>query len=118
MLNRRKLLIVDDEKDLCQLLKTYSANKGFDVSLSHTLKDGLTALNTIHPDIVFMDNNLPDGDGWSAAKKISLDFPEMHIILISAYRYSPAEIPANDHFRVLEKPFSKTDLDKQFAIIK
>ncbi len=117
MQNRRKVMIVDDEMDLCLLLKTYSVNKGFEVFLSHTLKEGLSTLQNVHPDIIFMDNNLPDGDGWSAAKKISIDFPETYIILISAYHASPSDLQQSAHLKVIEKPISKTDLDKHFATI-
>ena len=92
-------------------------SKGFEVFLSHTLKEGLATLNMIQPDIIFMDNNLPDGDGWNAAKKISEDFPGIYIILISAYHITQSDFVQTPHLKVIEKPISKIDLDKHFATI-
>jgi len=112
---RRKVLIIDDEIDLCHLLKSYFLRKDYEVYLSHTLEQGLAFLKTLKPDIVFLDNNLPDGIGWSIAPEIAASFPDTHINLISAFHPILPEMPNNVNFTVIEKPISLTDLDKQFA---
>jgi len=114
-MHRRKVLIIDDEIDLCHLLKSYFLRKGYEVYLSHTLEQGLSFLRTLHPEIVFLDNNLPDGTGWSIAPKIASELPETYINLISAFHPTIPDMPLNARFSLIEKPISLTDLDKQFA---
>lgn len=111
----RKVLIIDDEIDLCHLLKSYFLRKNYEVYLSHTLEQGLSFIKTLKPDIVFLDNNLPDGFGWQIAPEIARDYPEAYINLISAFHPTKPEMPANANYNIIEKPISLTDLDKQFA---
>lgn len=114
-MHRRKVLIIDDEIDLCHLLKSYFLRKGYEVYLSHTLEQGLAFLKTLKPDILFLDNNLPDGVGWNAAPEIASQLPATHINLISAFHPIKPSMPEGARFSVIEKPISLTDLDKQFA---
>ncbi|RYE52567.1 MAG: response regulator [Sphingobacteriales bacterium] len=79
MPSQRKVLIIDDEIDLCHLLKSYFLRKNYEVYLSHTLEQGLAFLRTLNPEIIFLDNNLPDGTGWSVAPQIAREFPETYI---------------------------------------
>jgi len=118
MHDRRKVLIIDDEIDLCLLLKGYFLRKNYEVYLSHTLGEGISFLRSIRPDIVFLDNNLPDGIGWSAAPELAGEFPQMYINLISAFHPAMPEMPENARFNVIEKPISLTDLDKQLSEIE
>ena len=110
-----KVLIIDDEIDLCLLLKSYFTRQGFEVVLSHALEDGLKQLKTVSPDILFLDNNLSDGLGWKIAPDIIQEYPEMAIYLISAYHPSVPSMPAGARFHVIEKPISFADLDRYFA---
>ena len=58
---RLKVLIIDDEKDLCLLIKAYLSRKNCDVHTAYTLSEGLMQVDQFLPDILFLDNNLPDG---------------------------------------------------------
>lgn len=118
MYDRRKVLIIDDEIDLCLLLKSYFLRKNYEVYLSHTLEEGVSFLKTLQPDILFLDNNLPDGIGWSVAPQLASQFPNMYINLISAFHPVNPEMPANARYSVIEKPISLTDLDKQLAEVQ
>ncbi len=115
--NRKKVLIIDDEIDLCLLLKSYFVRKNYDVYLSHTLEDGLSFLNTLKPSIVFLDNNLPDGTGWSVAPDIASSHPEIYINMISAFHPAIPPMPQNAKYSVIEKPISFSDLDRQLTRI-
>ena len=100
----KKILIIDDEFELCLLLKLHLAGKGHEVEISYNLKDGLLKLNAFHPDIIFLDNNLPDGYGWENASNIINEHPFVKINLISGIRpIFPADI-TNENIRILEKP--------------
>jgi len=111
----KKILIIDDETDLCLLLKDYFVRKNYEVIVSHTLKEGVTILNALHPKILFLDNNLPDGVGWDMANVIATDFPDTYIVLISAFHSTVPKMPIGSHFRVIEKPISMYELNKQFS---
>lgn len=114
-MNRKKVLIIDDEIDLCHLLKSYFLRNNYEVYLSHTLEQGLSFLKALKPDIVFLDNNLPDGLGWSIAPEIASGFPDIQINLISAFHPQLPEMPEGARVFVIEKPISLTDLDRRFS---
>ena len=110
MSDRKKVLIIDDEVDLCLLLKAYLNRRNYEVYYSHTLKEGLSQFNQIQPDILFLDNNLPDGTGWEKALLLLEQYPDLQVHLISAYQASTPEKAASA-FKVWEKPLTLKDLD-------
>ena len=83
----KRVLIIDDETDFCLLMKNYFIRKNYEVHIFHTLAEGMKNMETIKPDIIFLDNNLPDGLGWEKTEYISKHFPHTRINLISAYQY-------------------------------
>ena len=112
---KRKVLIIDDEVDFCLLMQFYLSKKNCDVSFSHTLKDGLGSIKNKAPDIVILDNNLPDGLGWPAANSILDAAPEVHLFLISANKPGNKDGISNsinsNHLQVVEKPISISQID-------
>ena len=72
--NRNTVLIVDDEINICEVIRLYVEKEGFDSVIAH---DGVTAIDKFKqtkPDIVLLDIMLPIKDGWhmvniSKAKK-------------------------------------------------
>lgn len=117
MSSEKNILIIDDETDLCLLLKDYFVRRNYNVILSHSLEDGEKVLSTVDPDILFLDNNLPDGIGWTTAPAIAEAHPSTYIVLISAFHPEVPNMPTNTRFKVLEKPISFVDLDKQLAAV-
>ena len=127
-MGKKKVLIIDDEVDFCLLMQFYLSKKNCDVSISHTLHDGLGRVQNNRPDIVILDNNLPDGLGWPAAKNILEAAPDVHLFLISANKPNIFNIKndKNDKndtdindgdldvnkFHVVEKPISISQIDK------
>lgn len=108
-----KILIIDDEEDYCQIMKHYFEVKNYEVSVANTLMDGLNLLEQIKPDILFLDNNLPDGEGWDHIDEIILKNPFLHIHLISAYK-SRNQVAAESNIWVWEKPISLQKFDVIF----
>lgn len=110
---QRKVLIIDDEVDLCLLIRAHLHKLGYTARIAHTLGDGLRQLHADTPDILLLDNNLPDGTGWSRVVEINQQFPGMNIILISAVSsghefYQTLNFP----FRMMEKPIQLSELNK------
>ena len=83
-LNKTRIVIVDDEQDLCFLLSSMLKAQGFEVESFFTLKAGMTGISRLKPQWVILDNNLPDGLGWEHNGEIMQKAPGVHIINISA----------------------------------
>ena len=65
-----KILVVDDDKNICELLKLYLENDGYTVYVAN---DGQAAVNTFHaksPELVLLDIMLPKMDGWQVCREI------------------------------------------------
>lgn len=110
---RLKVLIIDDEEDLCLLIKTYLSRKNCEVFTANTLSEGLRQVEKLSPDILFLDNNLPDGLGWDKADTIVAEHPTIQLHLLSAY--NAPQIKDNlPVIKIWEKPISLRDLDRYF----
>ena len=111
-----KILIVDDENDFCEIMKNYFTKKGYEVSIAGTLKEGMALLKEIRPDILFLDNNLPDGQGWDATDEIVEIIPQIKTFLISAHKnqFTPHSNNTGYNIMVWEKPISMSTLNSVF----
>jgi DNA-binding response OmpR family regulator len=109
---KRKALIIDDEFELCMLLKLYLIEKDYEVAMAFNLKDGINKIECFHPSIVFLDNNLPDGSGWQMTQEILEHYPSIKISLISALRPSVPSSISYENIFIMEKPLSKKEIDK------
>lgn len=110
-MDKKKVLIIDDEVDFCLLMQFYLSKKNCDVSISHTLYEGLGSVDNNNPDIVILDNNLPDGLGWLEAKNILAAHPEVHLFLISANKPGTKLDYDDLKCHIVEKPISITQID-------
>ncbi|MEO6613719.1 MAG: response regulator [Chitinophagaceae bacterium] len=110
----QKILIIDDETDFCMIMKNYFMKKGYNVDLAHTLEEGMALLKEIRPDIVFLDNNLPDGDGWDCAEQIVEIIPQVRAYLISAHRDRSTVQSKAKNIVIWEKPISLHVLNDLF----
>ena len=114
MNSRKKVLIIDDEVDLCTLMKQYFLRKDYEVYIANTLGDGIHRLNEILPDYLFIDYNLPDGLGWDKLPELYERHPNIQYHLISAFRPNiPVDIDGAK-LTVWEKPISLKALDNFF----
>jgi DNA-binding NtrC family response regulator len=110
----KKILIIDDEVDYCMIMKSYFIRKGYEVRIAYSIKEGFDSLKAFRPSTLFLDNNLPDGNGWDCIEEIVELFPHIQAFLISAHRnYSPLH-DRYSNITVWEKPISMETLDKLF----
>ena len=65
-----KVLIVDDDKNICDLLRLYLEKEGYSVILSHDGEEAVVKFNALKPDIVLLDVMLPGLDGWQVCREI------------------------------------------------
>jgi len=112
-----KVLIVDDELDICYLLSGILKQKQFQTAYVTSLSDAEIALKKDPPAIVFLDNHLPDGFGLDYISSIRKRYPPIKIVMITAHD-SPAErrkayAEGVDEF--IPKPFSR---DAIYSVIE
>ena len=107
-----KILIVDDEVDICYFLSRNLNRKSYDASYVNTLKEARTAISENNPAILLLDNHLPDGLGMDFASEIKKDYPALKIVMITAHDTPNDRSTANkngiDCF--LSKPFMMTEV--------
>lgn len=108
----KKILIVDDEEDLCLLMKIYFTRKNYEVNIANTLQEGLMKIASFKPDVLFLDNNLPDGLGWDEAPILLDKYPSLSIHLISAFHPNIPNHIDQHRLRVMEKPFTQKQLSE------
>ena len=77
-------LIVEDEIDICFLLTGILRKKNLQTSFVNNIHEARNVLATMHPSILFLDNNLPDGYGVDFIQQIKLSHPLTRIIMITA----------------------------------
>ena len=77
-------LIIDDDQDLCFLLKNVLKSKVNSVHIAGTLQEGKELLTKSNPEVIFLDNNLPDGQGVMFISLFKHIAPQAKIIVISA----------------------------------
>lgn len=80
-----KILIIDDDKDICLLLEKFLTKKGYEAHYEVTGEEGIKALKKKHYDLVISDYRLPDDDGINILKKIKIINPESAVIIITGY---------------------------------
>jgi two-component system OmpR family response regulator len=108
--NYKLALIIDDDDDLCQMLKTI-LNSTFDnVDFAHNLEMGKEFLSRSAPDVVFLDNNLPDGQGVTLIKYIKTNLSSTAVIVITAMGNSKEKAMEYGADVFLEKPLTYSSI--------
>ncbi len=107
MPTRKKILLIDDDKDFGILMKILLINENFEFLVAHTLIQGMLLLEKENPEFVFLDNMLPDGLGWEKAEYILTNYPQTQLNLLSGFNVPKTSAST---FRILEKPLTKIEL--------
>lgn len=79
------VLIVEDELDICYLLSGILKRRNLNTSYVTSLVAAEKQLNTINPNILFIDNHLPDGFGIDFISGIKVTHPLIKIVMITAH---------------------------------
>jgi len=85
MTDNNKVLIVDDELDICYLLSGMLRQRNFQTGFVNSISEAATALQTNAPSLLFLDNHLPDGFGLEFIPFVKKNYPEIKIIMITAH---------------------------------
>ncbi len=90
----KKILVIDDEEKLRNLLTKIISYEGFEVYQAGNCKTALKTIEQVDIDVVICDVKLPDGNGVELSKEIKARFPLIEIILLTAYGNIPDSVQA------------------------
>lgn len=109
-----KVLIIDDEADICYLLSTLLKQKNLETDYVNTLSDAALALKKDTPEIIFLDNHLPDGLGLNFIEYIKSHYPQIKIVMITAHDTADARMHALQEgaHSFIGKPFTRDTIYK------
>ncbi len=113
----KKVLIVEDEADICLLLNIILKDDEVDVEHVKNLANAREFLSSQVPSVILLDHKLPDGHGLEFIEYLKVNYPTIKIIMLTGYKPStPREIALSDHADIfLEKPFTR---EQVYASVK
>jgi two-component system response regulator HydG len=80
-----RILVIDDDVDMCLLLKRFLTKNGYEVTLAHSGKKALEELENLEPNLVLCDFRLEDIDGKELLVKIKERYPRTPVIIVTGY---------------------------------
>ena len=106
-----KILVVDDEKNICELISLYLVKEGFEPVCAYDGEDAIKQFNAQPFDLVLLDIMLPKKDGWQVCREIRQS-SRVPIIMLSAKgetfdKVLGLELGADDY---VTKPFDSKEL--------
>ena len=107
-----KILLVDDDRYVVRYLKKALEQAGYDVSATTSGKQALSLMDELKPDLLILDLNMPEPDGFDLLRMEHARFPYLRIMVISGY-LEGALLEAAKIFgavATLQKPVSPADL--------
>ena len=69
-MDNKKILIVDDDKNICELLRLYLEKDGFRTLVAHDGEQALQCAQINNPDLILLDIMMPILDGWQVCREI------------------------------------------------
>lgn len=111
MANKQKILIVDDDENIAQLISLYLTKECFETRIVYDGESALQEMNSFSPDLILLDLMLPGIDGYQVCREVRQK-SQIPIIMLSAKgevfdKVLGLELGADDY---LEKPFDTKEL--------
>ncbi|MBP5209905.1 MAG: response regulator transcription factor [Clostridia bacterium] len=114
----KKLLVVDDDVNICEALRLYFENEGYDVRCAHDGVEGLSLFRSFGPDLVLLDIMMPRKDGWQVCREIR-ESSSKPVIMVTAKgevfdKVLGLELGADDF---VVKPFDMKELSARIKAV-
>ncbi len=111
MAAKQKILIVDDDENIAELISLYMTKECFETMMVHDGESALSAIETFEPDLMLLDIMLPGMDGYQVCREVR-NSRNLPIIMLSAKgevfdKVLGLELGADDY---IEKPFDSKEL--------
>ena len=113
-----KILVVDDDKNICELLRLYLEKEGFHVTMAYDGNEALKEFERLHPDLVLLDVMMPGMDGWEVCRRIRQN-NKTPIIMLTAKgetydKVLGLELGADDY---IVKPFETKEVTARIKAV-
>jgi DNA-binding NtrC family response regulator len=82
-MNKKNILIIDDEQPILDLLKVFVEDNGYNAKTAASAEKGLAMIHNSQFDMLLLDIHLPDGNGLSILQKVHPLYPQLPIIMIT-----------------------------------
>ncbi len=117
-MSNRKILIVDDDDNICQLLTLYLVKESYNTSICHNGKDAIKMLREGEYDLALLDIMMPEMDGYETLAEVR-KFSDIPIIMVSAKGEPIDKISGLDHGAddYVTKPFEPQELISRIKAI-
>lgn len=107
----KKVLIIEDEGDMCLLLNILLNGKEMELDHVKNLSAADEYLQKEQPAVIILDNKLPDGYGVDYISSIKKQYPAVKIIMISGFDVSAKDVALENGADIfLTKPFTRDEL--------
>lgn len=115
METKQRLLYIEDEQEMIELVRLILARRGFEVIGANGGREGLEAVRNTLPDLVLLDLMMPDMDGWDVYQQMKADEATQNIpvIVVTAKAQSIDKVLGLHIAKVddyISKPFSPNEL--------
>ena len=106
-----KIMIVDDDRNICELLRLYIEKEGFETAIANDGKAAVQMFDSVNPDLMLLDIMLPELDGWQVCREVRKK-SSVPIIMITAKgdtfdKVLGLELGADDY---IVKPFDTKEV--------
>ncbi len=110
--HEKKILVVDDDKDLCNLISDIISEEGYIVQKAYDAKTAISKILEENIDVMIIDNKLSGSSGINVIEQSKFLNPGLKTIMISAYGNTNTKLRARDLgvYDFLDKPFDIKDL--------
>ena len=113
-----KILVIDDDSNICEALKLYLENEGYEIKCASDGAEGINFFKMYEPDLVLLDIMLPRKDGWQVCREIR-EISSKPIIMLTAKgevfdKVLGLELGADDF---IVKPFNTKELSARIKAV-
>ena len=107
----KKVLIVEDEGDMCLLINILLSGNGIELDHVQTIEKAEEYLQATEPSVMILDNKLPDGFGVDMIPFLKKTHPSVKIIMISGFDKAAEDVALESGADIyLSKPFTQQQL--------
>ena len=112
------ILVIDDDINICEMLRVYLENEGYEIKTANDGAEGINSFKIYEPDLVLLDIMLPKKDGWQVCREIR-EMSSKPVIMITAKgdvidKVLGLELGADDF---VVKPFDMKELSARVKAV-
>ena len=109
---KRRVLIVDDDRDIVTIVSTILGGRGWDIKAAYNGREALEAVTLSKPDIILLDIMMPEMNGIEVLKRIKKIDADARIIMITAFGDVESYLDSMElgAYEYINKPFETDEL--------